>query len=221
MSIWDSYKNFATAPFRAFGGGKDPSKAAMPYLDQIPGVGEKYYNPFINRGAGAGDILSGEYGRMLDPSKFMDDIMSKYKMSEGAQYQRDQLGKGIGETAAAGGYAGNPEHQREYGEMADKIMSGDMQQYLQNALGIHKGGLEGEEGFYDKGFQASGSLADMIGSMLGSKAGLAYQGTQQKNMNNQALMQALMKALATGGGAMMGGAGGAMAGSQIGKNIFG
>lgn len=203
MGLFDSIKNVATMPLRGFGiGQRDPAKDANKYLDQIPGIGRQYYDPFINQGREAGNILKDQYGRMLDPSKFMDDIMKNYKMSEGATYKRDLLGKGIGSAAAAGGFAGTPEHQREYGSMADEIMSGDMQQYLENALGIHGRGISGEQDFYNKGFNASGSLADMIAGVLGSKSGLAYQSGQQKNMNEQALMQALMKALATGAGAM-------------------
>lgn len=202
MSIWDSYKSFATLPLRGFGiGQRDPAKDANRYLDKVPGIGHDAYDPFISGGREAGGILKDQYGRMLDPSKFMDEIMKNYKMSEGATYKRDQLGKGIGATAAAGGIAGTPEHQREYGEMADQIMSGDMQQYLQNALGIHGTGLSGEQDFYNKGYGASSSLADMLAGVMGSKSGLAYQSGTQKNMNEQALMQALMKALASGSGA--------------------
>lgn len=201
MSMWDSYKSFATLPLRGFGiGQRDPAKDANRYLDKIPGVGHDAYDPFINQGREAGGILKDQYGRMLDPTKYMDDIMKNYKMSQGATYKRDQLGKGIGNTAAAGGVAGTPEHQREYGEMSDNIMSEDMDQYLQNALGINDRGIRGEEGFYDKGFQASGSLADMLASMFGSKAGLAYQSGTQKNANEQALMQSLMKMLSKGAG---------------------
>lgn len=206
MSIWDSYKSFATLPLRGFGvGQRDPAKDANRYLDKIPGVGHDAYDPFINQGKEAGGILKDQYGRMLDPTKFMDDIMSKYKMSEGATYKRDLLGKGIGNTAASGGFSGTPEHQREYGQMANDVMSGDMQEYLQNALGIHGTGLSGEKDFYDKGFQASGSLADLLAGVLGSKSGLAFQSGTQKNANESALMQALMKALSTGaGGGMFG-----------------
>jgi hypothetical protein len=201
MSIWDSYKSFATLPLRGFGiGQRDPAKDANKYLDKIPGVGHDAYDPFINQGREAGGILKDQYGRMLDPTKFMDDIMKNYKMSEGAMYKRDQLGKGIGNAAASGGFAGTPDHQRQYGEMADEVMSGDMDQYLQNALGIHGSGIAGEQDFYNKGFNASGSLADMLAGVLGSKSGLAFQSGTQKNANEQALMQALMKALSKGSG---------------------
>ncbi len=178
-------------------------------------MGQQYYNPYINQGQEAGNVLKDKYGKMLDPTQFMNDIMKNYKMSEGATYKQNQLGKGIGNTAAAGGIAGTPEHQREYGEMSNDIMSNDMQQYLQNALGIENTGLEGEQGFYNKGYEATGSLADLLAGNLGSQAGLAYQGANQKNMNHQSLMNALMKALSTGAGALFGGAPGAMAGSKL------
>lgn len=182
----------------------DTAKQANKYLDQIPGMGKQYYNPFIERGERSGNTLEGEYGKLLNPTSFMDDIMKNYSTSAGATYERDKLGKGIGATAAAGGFAGTPEHQRSYGEMADKIMSGDMQQYLQNALGIYGKGLGGEENFFNKGFDASSSLADLIGGKLSSQAGLAFKSGSDRNADRSALMNAIVKALAQGGGAAAG-----------------
>lgn len=182
----------------------DPAKDASKYLDQIPGVGKQYYNPFINRGAGAGDTLQGEYGKLLNPTSFMDSIMKNYSLSPGATYERDQLTKGIGNTAAAGGYAGTPEHQRQYGEAADQIMSRDQQQYLQNALGIYGQGLGGEENFFNTGYNASSSLADLLGGKLSSQAGLAFKSDSDRNADRAALMNALMKAFSQGGGAAAG-----------------
>lgn len=195
----------------------DPSKAANKYMNQIPGVGHEYYDPFVNQGRQAASTLGGEYSKMLDPTAFMDAIMSHYSTSKGAQYNLDKLGKGIGANAAAGGIAGTPEHQREYGEMANNIMSQDMQQYLQNALGIHRQGLEGEQDFYNKGYGASGSLADLLGGNLASQGSMAFKGAQQNNANRMALMNALAKALATGAGAHFGGTPGA----EIGSKLFG
>ncbi len=205
MSLWDDYTGSTANPINWFKN-EDPSKSANRYLDQIPGIGKQYYNPFIEGGQEANGILKDQYGKLMNPSSFIDDIMKHYNLSEGAQYQQDKLSKGIGATAAAGGFAGTPEHQREYGEMSHKIMSEDMQQYLQNALGVYGKGLSGQENFYNKGYDASSALADLLGGSLGSQAGLAFQGTQQRNMNNQAFANALMKALSSGAGAYMGGA---------------
>lgn len=182
----------------------DPMKDANRYLNKIPGIGQQYYNPFIQGGQQAGNTLQGEYGKMLDPTDFINNIMKNYQESAGAQYQQKQLGQGIGATAAAGGYAGTPEHQQEYGQMANGIMSQDMQQYLQNALGVYGGGLSGEQDIYGKGFQASGSLADMLGGLLSSQAGLAFQNDSQQNASHDAFMNSLTNALGQGVGVFMG-----------------
>lgn len=206
MSIWDTYKSSSLNPINLFDR-EDPKGEANKYLSQIPGVGQKYYNPFIERGGRAGNTLEGEYGKLLDPTSFIDNLMNNYSLSKGAQYKKDQLGRDINATAASGGFAGTPEHQKEYGELSDNIMSQDMQQYLQNALQVYGGGLSGEEGLYGKGFEASGSLADLIGGTRASQAGLAFQDANQTNNRRDAFMNALMKALSQGAGAYSGGAG--------------
>lgn len=200
MSLWSDYTESNLNPLNLFRR-EDPSKQANKYLSQIPGVGQKYYNPFIQSGQKAGSILEGEYGKLLNPTSFIDDIMKNYDMSKGAKYERDELGRGIGATAAAGGFAGTPEHQKEYGEMAGNIMSKDMQQYLQNALGVYGMGLGGEHDIYGKGFDASGSMADLLGGTLASQGGMAFQQASQTNASRDAFMNALMKALGTAAGA--------------------
>ncbi len=204
MSVWDWYKESNLNPMSLFHQ-DDPAKAANKYMDQIPGIGKESYNPFIESGKRAGGTLEAEYGKQLNPTSFIDDIMKNYSMSKGAEYKKDQLSRGIGATAAAGGFAGTPEHQREYGEMSEGIMSDDMHQYLMDALGVYGSGIKGEQDIYGKGFDASGSLADYLGSVMGAQGGLAFQGVQQRNANNQALMNALIKAFSQGGGAAAGG----------------
>lgn len=204
MGFFDNFKDSPLNPFYMFQR-DDPSKDANKYLNQIPGIGKQYYNPFIQQGQQAGNELQGEYGKLLNPTSFMDSIMKNYKLSPGATYQTEQLGKGIGATAAAGGYAGTPQHETEYGEMAHKIMSGDMQDYLSNALGIYGQGLGGEQNFYNKGYDASSALADLLGGKLSSQSGLAFKADSDRNADRSALMNAIMKAFSQGGGASAGG----------------
>jgi hypothetical protein len=186
-----------------FHGGKNPAEAASPYLNQIPGVGREAYDPYIQQGKQAGETLGGEYGKMLDPQAFLDKLQGGYKPSEGYQFKHQELERGLGNTAASGGFAGTPMHQQAYGEMTDKLLSGDMQEYLQNALGIYGQGIAGEQGMYDKGFQSSGSLADFLGNNLTQQGGLAFQGQQQQNANQNALFSALAQMLGGAGGAAM------------------
>lgn len=205
MSLWDSLKNGPANPFYMWER-DDPEKMANKYLGQIPGVAQQYYNPYIQGGQDAGNILKGQYGNMVnDPTGFINNIMSKYQMSPGAKYQSGLLTKGIENDAAAGGYAGTPEAQRQYAQTANDVMSQDMQQYLQNALGVFGGGLSGEQDFYNKGFTASGDIVDALASVLGSQGGLAFNTGTQSNMDRQALLNAITKALSSGAGASSGG----------------
>jgi hypothetical protein len=196
--------------------GQNPANAAMPYLNQIPGVGHTAYDPYIQQGQQAGSRLGGEYERQLDPTTFMNDIMGHYKQSEGYQGRRDDLMKGMGSAAAQGGYAGTPLAQEQYGRSANKLMADDEQQYLQNALGIYDKGISGEQDFYNKGFGASGSLADFLGSSLTQQGSAAFQGQSQQNQNSSDIMSALAKALGGIGGFATQGSG-----SLFGKKLWG
>ena len=177
-----------------FGGGKNPADAAQPYLNQIPGVGHQYYDPYVSAGRDASSTTKSQYENLInDPQGFLDKIMQGYNPSSGFQFKKDQLQKALGGSAAAGGYAGTTGDQYMQGEGVDNLLSEDMQQYLQNVLGLYNTGLSGEEGIAGRGYNASSSLADLLGGGLNQQANLAFQGQQQQNTNKNALMNSLMK----------------------------
>src|SRR5678816_2864510 len=93
-----------------FKGGKNnnPADAAMPYLDQIPGMEEQNYNPYIQRGSTAYDTMAPSYNKMsTDPTGFLDEIMKHYQESQGFKLKRDEGLRAAGNTAAAGGMRGS------------------------------------------------------------------------------------------------------------------
>lgn len=187
-----------------FKGGKNPANSAMPYLNQIPGVGHQAYDPYIQQGQGASNQLAEQFQKLMsDPQGFLAGIQSGYKPSDAYNFKKDELSKGFGAAAAQGGYAGTPFHQMQYGEQADKLLSGDMQQYLENALGIFNTGLAGNQDIANKGFQASGSLADMLAGNLNQQGGLAFQGQSQQNANQAGLMKLLAQLVGGGGSALL------------------
>jgi hypothetical protein len=141
--------------------------------------------------------------------------MEGYKPSEGYQFQKEQLTKELGNTAAAGGIAGTPQDQMNQGEGIQKLLSGDMQQFLKNVLGVFDTGLEGEEGVASRGYDASGKLTDALGSALNQQGGLAFQDAQQKNKNKNDMWSMFGKALGAGAGGFFGGVPGAAVGSKI------
>lgn len=195
---------------------QNPANAAQPYLQQIPGVGHQYYDPYIQQGQQAGQALQSEYGKQLDPATFMNQIMEQYKPSEAYQGRQDDLMKQMAAVAGQGGYAGTPMAQRQYGEQANRIMSEDQQQYLQNALGIYGQGISGEQQIAGRGYEAGGSMADLLGSNLNQQGGLAFQGQGQQNQQRQDLMKALAQMLGGGMGFAT-----QPTGSMFGKSLWG
>lgn len=207
---------------RLFGGGKNPADAAKPYLDQIPGVGHQNYDPYINAGRDASSRTKSQYEDLMnDPTGFINKLMEAYKPSEGYQFQKEQLGKEMSNTAAAGGIAGTPLDQQNQAAGIQGLLSQDQQQFLQNALGRFDTGLKGEEGIAGRGFDASKDLADLLGGSLNQQGGLAFQGQSQQNANKSSLISALMKALGMAGGAFLGGPAGALVGGGLGSSMFG
>ncbi len=204
-----------------FGGGSNPADAANPYLNQIPGVGHQGYDDYINQGKTAGQTAQGQYDTMTnDPTGFINKLMEQYKPSEGYQFQKGQLEKEMGNTAAAGGIAGTPLDQMNQAQGVQGLLSTDMQQFLSNVLGQHKEGLAGEEGVSNRGYDASKNLTDLLGGNLNQQANLGFQGAQQQNTNKNALMQSLIKLVGTLGGGAMGGLGGLLGGG-LGSSMFG
>lgn len=205
-----------------FGGGANPMNDANQYLNQIPGVAHQGYDPYVNAGKDAsGKTKSAYEGLMDDPTGFINKLMEGYKPSEGYQFQKDQLTKEMGNTAAAGGIAGTNFDQMNQAQGVQGLLSKDMQQFLQNVLGRYDKGLEGEEGIATRGYDASGKLTDALGGALNQQGGLAFQNAQQNNKNRNDKWGMFGKALGAGAGAFFGGVPGAVAGGKIGNSIFG
>lgn len=201
-----------------FGGGhqRSPQDAANKYLNQIPGVGHNAYDEYINQGREAGSNTHNQYQNLInDPQSFINQIMGGYKPSEGYQFQKGELEKALSNTAAAGGIAGTPQDQMAQGEAIQGLLSKDQQQWLKNVLGRYDIGLQGSENEAGRGYQASGSLADILGGNLNQQAGLAFQDQQQKNKSRNDMINGLIKAFGTAGGFLVGGPAGAAAGGGL------
>lgn len=141
---------------KLFSGGQNPQDAANQYLDQIPGVAHEGYDPYVDAGRDASGRTKSAYeGLMDDPTGFINKLMENYKTSEGYNFQKDQLTKELGNTAAAGGVAGTALDQMNQGQAIQGLFSNDMQQFLQNILGRYDKGLAGEESQFLRPFYLS------------------------------------------------------------------
>lgn len=187
--------------------GQNPANAAMPYLNQIPGAVGEYYKPFIGRGEQAYGQSQPVYNQMTqNPSDFINQIMRNYTPSEGYKFKEKYMTQGANNTAAQGGFAGTPIAQMGTAQMIQGLLGDEMQQYLQNVLGVQQGGLQGQENRMGQGFQAGLGYGDILGTNLGNQGQLAFQGQSQRNADRSGRRNALLNFLGQGIGSTMGGA---------------
>lgn len=219
MGIFDTYKNIQSAPFKLFGGGGgNPSHEANKYLDQIPDELRKYFDPYINRGNRAGDLLEGQYGDLLrDPGGRLNQIGGGYQQSPGFKFAMEQALGGAGRAAAAGGMAGSPMHSQQNMELATNLANQDYNNWIQNALGLYGRGMGGAENMYGIGAKAGMGLGENLASVLAQKAAYGFEGQNYENQRRGGIGGLL------GGAAGMyfGGPAGAAGGSAIGKWLAG
>lgn len=199
-----------------FSDGKDPSKEANKYLEQIPGAVNPYYQPYINQGQNANQNLMEQYGKLInDPNALYSQFGQGYKESPGYQFKLNQALQSGTNAAAAGGMAGSPAHQQQNMQLANDISSQDYNDYINHILGLYGLGLQGEQGLGEQGFKASLGYGDILGSNLGQQAGLKYQGIAGQNANKSNLLNNLISTAGTVAGGFLGGPVGAGIGSKL------
>jgi len=165
------------------GGGYDEAaKRLQQYMDQA----NKGFEPFLNAGHAAIPQFQDWSKQFQDPNKFLNDTFSNYHMSPGAMNSMNESQRAATNAASAGGLTGSTAHMREAGNIANQISSKDMQQYLQNVLGIGnnfgqslntlmQGGMGAASGMSGNLMGGGNTLANLYG---GSSA--AGQGDQNK-----------------------------------------
>ena len=181
--------------------GKNPAKKAQPYLEKIGPMAEQRYNPSIERGNRAYESLEPLYNRFANnPAEYLNELQQSYKPSTGYEFKERKALDAARNAAAAGGYTGTPYHQTQAAELAKNLAGEDMQQWLQNVLGIQSGGIGGQQGFANQGYESNANLTDILGNSLNQQAGLAFQGQAQRNQHRSDLY----KTIAEVAGAYMG-----------------
>jgi len=183
------------------GGGPNPADEAQKYINQVPGIAQRYLNPYIQHGQNAYDIFSGPYQQMAqDPSGFINALMQKYKPSENYKLANKAAQQAESNTAAAGGMRGSVQDIDKSAQISNRLMDQDMQQWLQNALGVQSQGLNAERGMYGQGYDASKQLVDNWVNALGQQGQYAFQGQREANQDNNDIFGSIAQGLGFGAG---------------------
>lgn len=139
------------------------------YKDEMSGN----LNPYMTAGQGAIGTYQNALNKMANPTDFMNNIMNQYQQSPWAKFQTDQGIKAANNAASASGMLGSGAEQKELAEFAQGISSKDMQQFLQNALGINNQYLGGYGHIMDNGLGANSIYGSFLGNLMNSQSNVA------------------------------------------------
>ena len=160
-----------------FGNSDAPYEDAMKQYREWAAKGEAAQNPFLNMGKNAipqfQDWLSG----MKDPSGFINKLMGNYQESPYARFQQEQAMRAAQNQGSASGLTGSTPLTQFAQQNARNISSQDMNQWLQNVLGVNTqygGGLQNQ---ITGGQNAANALTNMFNDM-GSRMGEAAYGRE-------------------------------------------
>lgn len=203
---------------------QNPADTAMPYMNQIPGELQQYFNPYIQAGNNALPVLQGQYGSLLgqlpglqsqygmlmnNPGAVMNKIGQGFQQSPGYQFQVNQALGAANRAAAAGGMLGSPMEQQTIAGRVNGLANQDYYNYLNHGLSLYNTGLQGSANLYGAGLSGEGNLARMgygaasnlgedLASALMSQSQLAYAGATNQNEAQQGALGGIGGLLAGG-----------------------
>lgn len=149
------------------------------YADQAGG----YQQPFYQAGVNAIPQYQNWLNGMKDPSAFMNKMMGGYQESPYAKYLQQQSMRSGQNAASASGMGGSTPFAQQMQQNAGNIASGDMNQWLQNVLGINTQYGSGVGGMMQGGQNAANSLSNIY-SNLGKQMGEVEYGKEAGNQND-------------------------------------
>ncbi len=210
---------------KLFGGGghqPNPADKAMPYLNQIPGKTQPYYQPYQEAGKTSLSDLQKRYSQLLNnPTEIYDKLGEGYQQSPGyAATLREALASANNAAAMGGGGGlGSYGHQQLAATAAGDVANKDYEQYINHMLGLYGGGLSGEQAIENQGYGANTDYAQLLANLLGTQGQYKFLGQNAKNQASAQSNSNLFNALGAIGGGIFGGPIGASLGGWLGNTL--
>lgn len=118
--------------------------------------------PYQNAGTGALGNYQEWLNSQKDPTAFINKIMGNYQQSPYAKYLQQQSLNAGQNAASASGLTGSTPLFQQLEQNAGNISSQDMNQWLQNVLGINTQYGQGQQNLINGGQNAANSLTNIF-----------------------------------------------------------
>jgi len=167
------------------GGQQSSSHAMAKALEQSKQRAMSYMQPYYKAGTeGLGAYQQG-INQMADPSAFYEKVMGNYDVSNAAQFRLAKVMDQLKNEAYAGGMQGSGALRQGEIDYANDEIGADMQQYLQNIMGIFGNYLGGQNTLANYGYGAGNTLGGMEQSYGQQIAGAKAQEELARNQKWQ------------------------------------
>lgn len=193
------------------GGGEETLQSAQDYIRQMGQQAIGGLAPYQQIGYGGLQDYAGALQPYRDPAQMYSQIMGGYQLSPAAQFQQQEGLKQLQNAMEARGMAGSGQEMKDILGYSQGLASQDMQQYLQNILGMGQTYLGGTAGLGQMGLGAAGQMGQFGLTSAGQYGNLAQALAQA-----QAQAEAQKEASQSGLAGMLGGASGGLAGAALG-----
>lgn len=167
--------------FSGLFGNNDPYKDAMKQYQNYANQAAGYQNPFYNAGNAAIPQYQNYLQKMSDPSQFINNLMGGYQESPHSQYLQDQAMKSAMNASSASGLSGSSAMNQAISQNAADISSQDMNQWLQNVLGINSQYGQGLGSMMGMGQNAGNQLSNIYTGLGNEMAQGSYGSSMAKN----------------------------------------
>lgn len=157
-----------------FGDAGSPYEDASKYLEQYLPQAQQYQKPFYEAGTAAIPEYQKWLQGMRNPSGFINNLMGQYQESPYAQNLQRQARQGGINAASASGLTGSTPFAQQMAQTAGNISSQDMNQWLQNVLGINTQYGAGQAGMMGMGQNSANALTNLMNEYMKNQAQLQY-----------------------------------------------
>lgn len=169
QQLWGGFPGIMQGIFGHSGRPYEKARNAfLPYYEESKG----YQQPYMQAGQQGMEGFQKWLQGQQDPSGFINNLMGGYQESPYAKYQQEQAMRAAQNMGSASGLLGSTPLTQYAQQNARDISSQDMNQWLQNVLGINTQYGQGQYGLMQGGQHA----ADLL-SQLGLNAGEYMGGT--------------------------------------------
>lgn len=163
--------------------------AYKPYYEEAKG----YQNPFFSAGQGAIPDFQKWLQGQQNPSGFINNLMGQYQESPYAHYQQQQGMRAARNMGSATGLTGSTPLMQQAQQNAQNISGQDMNQWLQNVLGINTQYGAGQSGLMGMGQHAGDYLSQLAGNAGEYMGGTAYGREAGRQQDQNSLWSGIAK----------------------------